>query len=188
MDADELKHITACREGRLEEFDPLYVRHVDAIYRYLLRRTLSKAIAEDLTSTTFVKALEAIRSFDPAQGELRPWLYRIARNSLFDYYRSLKHASVDIESVWDLASDEVASLATEQSIDAVAVHKALATLTSDQREIVLLRVWERMSYKEIADLTGKSEANAKMIFSRSLASLRTEMTLLLLLFFFPRTL
>ena len=188
MDDVELTHIAACRAGKLEEFDPLYVAHADAIYRYVLRRTLSRAVAEDITSTVFLKALENIRSFDPRKSPLRAWLYRIARNSLIDYYRSHARKTVDIETVWDLPGDEVASLGAERSIDAAKLHDAMKTLTADQREVVMLRVWEGLSYAEIATLTGKTESNAQMIFSRAIAGLRTNMPTLALLLLFPRTL
>ncbi len=188
MDDTELAHVVACQRGELSEFDPLYTLHVDAIYKYLLRRTLTRAVAEDLTSTTFLKALESIRSFDPKRGELRAWLYRIARNALIDYYRSPARSTVDIENVWGLQSSEVAELAAERSVDAEKLHKALSTLKPAQREVVLLRIWEGLSYKEIADLTGKSEGNCKVLYSRALSDLRTQLPALLLLLLFPHTL
>lgn len=188
MDSHEYAQIAACQSGRLEEFDPLYLAHVDSIYRYLLRRTLSTPVAEDLTSTVFLKALEAVHSFDSTKGELRTWLYRIARNTLIDHYRSFARKTVGIESVWDLPGDDVASLHAEQRIDAASVHQALATLKSDQKEIVMLRVWESLSYKEIAEITGKTEGNAKMIFSRTIAELKTKMPALAVFLLFPHML
>jgi RNA polymerase sigma-70 factor (ECF subfamily) len=187
MDDSELADIAACQRGELTHFDPLYVLHVDAVYRYLYRRTLHRETAEDLTSTVFLKALESIRSFDPSKGKLRVWLYRIARNALIDYYRSRK-TTVDIEDVWDLAGDEVASLAAEHSFDVKDLHEAMKHLTSDQRDVVLLRVWEGLSYAEIAALTGKTEGNAKVLFSRAIKDLKTHMPALLLLLLFPHSL
>lgn len=186
MDSTELADVAACQRGELTYFDPLYTAHVDAVYRYLYRRTLHTAVSEDLTSTVFLKALESIRSFDPSKGTLRVWLYRIARNALIDYYRSRK-TTVDIEDVWDLASDEVATLGAEKAIDIEALHEAMKHLTSDQRDVVLLRVWEGLSYAEIAGLTGKTEGNAKVIFSRAISDLRTHMPSLLLLLLFPHS-
>lgn len=186
MDATERTALDECQQGRLEAFDVLYTRHVDAVYRYLFRRTFVKEIAEDITSVTFLKALESIRSFDPSKGELRAWLYRIARNNLIDHYRdpSRKYA-IDIETVFDLPGDEFSNLRVEKNINAEQIHKMLQTLTPDQREIVLLRIWEGLSYKEISELTGKTETNCKVIFSRTLAELRKNSPSLLLLILFP---
>lgn len=188
MDSAELGHIAACKRGHLEDFDPLYLQHVDAVYRYVHRRTLQKEVAEDLTSTVFLKALESIRSFDPSRGVFRAWLYRIARNSLIDFYRSHARKTVSIENVWDLASDDVTSLVAERSIDAEKLHEAMKILTPDQREIMMLRVWEGLSYAEIAEITGKTEGNAKVIFSRAISDLRTKLPSLLLLLLFPHSL
>lgn len=190
MEPSELSAVGACKAGDLSAFDTLYTLHVDAIYRYLYRRTLIREIAEDLTSVTFMKAMESIRSFKPEKGELRAWLYRIARNTLTDYYRSTR-PSVDIETVWDLPGDDITELRTERHMQADELHKALQILTPDQRNIVLLRMWEGLSYKEIADLTGKTEINAKVIFSRALLRLREGYggpAALLLLAFFPSSL
>jgi RNA polymerase sigma factor (sigma-70 family) len=63
---------------------------------------------------------------------------------------------------------------------------ALAQLNADQREIVLLRVWEGLSHKEIAALTGKTEANSKVLFSRAVAELRTQLPSLSVFFLFSR--
>ncbi len=185
MASSEHSLIASCQAGHLEDFDPLYTTHVEAIYKYLSRRTLSRELSEDLTSITFIKALESIRSFDPARGEFRAWLYRIARNALIDHYRSPAAHTTDIETVWDLASDDVTSLAAERSMDASKLHAALKTLKPQQREVVMLRIWEGLSYREIAAITGKTENNCKVLFSRAVAQLRSDMpsTLLLLLLF-----
>ncbi len=188
MDSSELAHVAACQAGRLADFDPLYVLHVDAVYKYLIRRTLLKEVAEDLTSITFIKALESIRSFNPAKGELRAWLYRIARNALIDHYRSPASKTVDIETVWDLPGDDVTSLMAERSIDAAKLHEAMSHLKPLQREVVMLRIWEGLSYKEIAELTGKSEGNCKVLFSRALGDLRAHLPSLLLLLLLSRPL
>jgi RNA polymerase sigma-70 factor (ECF subfamily) len=168
------------------DFDHVYTENVDAVYKYLYRRTLVREIAEDLTSITFMKALESFRSFDPNRGAVLAWLYRIARNALIDHYRTAgSRGTVDIESIWDLPGDDVASLAAENAINADALHAALKDLSPLQREIVMLRVWGGLSYKEISKIIGKSEGNTKVIFSRTLSELRTKMPALLLLLLFP---
>ncbi len=184
MESSELSAVAECQAGNLSAFDQLYTLHVDAVYRFLHRRTLVREIAEDLTSVTFMKAMDSIRSFSPTKGELRAWLYRIARNTLIDHYRTSR-PTVDIDSVWDLPADDITELRTEKRMDAAKVHAALAHLTKDQRDIVMLRIWEGLSYKEIAMLTGKTETNAKVIFSRSLKELRSHLPSLTLLVLFP---
>ncbi len=166
------------------DFDALYTANVDSIYRYLYRRTLHRMTAEDLTSTTFLKALEKIDRFDPAKGRFGAWVMTIAKNVLTDHYRALK-PTTDIENVWDLSSDDDVASDLDDKEAHRELREALAKLPNDKREIVLLRVWEDLSYAEIAALTGKTEGNCKVIFSRAMKDLRTLVplsTLLLLLF------
>lgn len=166
------------------DFDALYTDNVDSIYRYLYRRTLHRMTAEDLTSTTFLKALEKIDRFDPAKGTFGAWVMTIAKNVLTDHYRALK-PTVDVDDVWDLSSDDDVAADLEDKEAHRELREALSTLPKDKREIVLLRVWEDLSYAEIAALTGKTEGNCKVIFSRAMKDLRTIVplsTLLLLLF------
>ncbi len=169
------------------DFDALYTANVDAIYRYLYRRTLVRMTAEDLTSQTFLKALEKIDSFDPAKGSYGGWVMTIAKNVLTDHFRALK-PTTDIDDVWDLRSDDDVAADIEDKDSHRELREALAKLPKDKREIVLLRVWEDLSYAEIAALTGKSEGNCKVIFSRAMKDLRELLplsTLLLLLTLTP---
>lgn len=184
MPTDESAAIAACKQGDLTAFDALYTAHVDAIYRYLYRRTLVRMTAEDLTSATFLKALEKIEKFDPSKGGFGGWVMTIAKNVLTDHYRSLR-PQVNIDDVWDLSSDDDVLKDLDDRESHSALKEALKSLPKEKREIVLLRVWEDLSYAEIAAITGKSEGNCKVIFSRTIKDLRTLIpvtTLLLLLF------
>lgn len=166
------------------DFDALYTTHVDSIYRYLYRRTLIRMTAEDLTSTTFLKALENIDRFDPAKGSFGAWAMTIAKNVLNDHFRALR-PNDNIDDVWDLSSDDDVAGELENREAYAELSEALSKLPKDKREIVLLRVWEDLSYAEIAALTGKTEGNAKVIFSRAMKDLRGLVplsTLLLILF------
>lgn len=166
------------------DFDALYTANVDSIYRYLYRRTLNRMTAEDLTSTTFLKALEKIDRFDPSKGTFGGWAMTIAKNVLTDHFRALRPAT-DIDDVWDLRSDDDVVRDLDDKEAHRELREALSKLPKDKREIVLLRVWEDLSYAEIAALTGKSEGNCKVIFSRAMKDLRSLVplsTLLLILF------
>ncbi len=168
-----------------DDFDALYTEHVDSIYRYLYRRTLVRMTAEDLTSTTFLKALEKLDKFDPSKGSFGGWVMTIAKNVLNDHFRALK-PTTDIEDVWDLSSDDDVAGALENREAHAELRKALKHLPADKREIVLLRIWEDLSYAEIAAITGKTEGNCKVIFSRAMKDLRSIVPLsALLLLLFP---
>lgn len=185
---DEL--IESCQNGRLEDFEELYVRYLKGIYAFIFYRTMDRSTAEDLTSQTFLKALEHIGSYDRNKGAFSTWLYRIARNTVHDHFRT-KRDHRDIETVWDLPSEDNPFLATEHSIEFRSVHEALQSLDKQKRDLLLLRLWDNLPYAEIARITGKSEASCKMTVSRTLDDLRKNLSpsaLLILTIFLPHIL
>ncbi|MDB4978470.1 MAG: polymerase, sigma-24 subunit, subfamily protein [Candidatus Peribacteria bacterium] len=183
---DEQSLIASCQAGNLEDFDPLYRTYIQQIYGFIYRRTLVRQTAEDLTSITFMKALQKIDSYSGDKGVFAAWLYRIARNTITDYYRT-NHEHTDIETVWDLSEDNRMSETLDDKQAYLLVRGALQKLEPEKRDIVMLRMWDGLSYKEIAVITGKTETNCKVIFSRSLDWLRKEIPLaaFLLLLFSP---
>lgn len=176
MDSAELSAIAACRAGDLSAFDTLYMQHVEPIYGYLSRRTRDRETAEDLTSQTFLRALEAIQQYDDTKGPLRAWLFTIARNLLTDHYRRSRDVQ-SIEAAEEIPSDETLAESVHVRLLAEDLKEALKGLTPLQREIVALRVWEGLSYKEIADVTGKKEGHCKVIFCRAVGLLREKLPL-----------
>jgi len=159
-----------------EDFSQLYDKYVKKIFNFIYYKTHHKETAEDLTSETFMKALTKISGFDESKGAFSTWLYQIARNTVIDFYR-IKKSNLNIDDIWDLANEEniACDLDTKQKL--TEVKKYLKTLKSEQREIVILRVWEGMSYKEISEAMGKSEASCKMAFSRTIKILKEKMPL-----------
>jgi RNA polymerase sigma-70 factor (ECF subfamily) len=186
MDQQEFDAIQACKRGQRDRFAYLYDAYARKIYDFIYYRTHHRETAEDLSSLVFTRALEHIGSFNERKGAFSSWLYRIARNAVIDHYRSFRQAD-DIESAWDVA----ARIDIPRDVDTAArlerVQEYLRQLPRLQREIVIMRVWDSMSHREIADTLGISEASAKVAFSRALAKINRELAaaLLLLLFLKP---
>jgi len=171
MDMNENDIISACRSGDLNRFTELYDQHIDQIYRFIYYKTQHTETAEDLTSLTWLKALENIRSFKG--GSFKSWLYRIARNTVIDHYRT-KRFDQPVEDAWDIPSQErpATDAANRDLIERVRTD--LQRLPVVQRDVLMLRLWEGCAYKEISELVGQSENNCKVIVSRALAKLRSE--------------
>lgn len=174
----EQEIIEQCKKGNLKEFEKLYDSYFKKIYRFIYYRTGHKETAEDITSQTFIKALEKIQGFDLGRGTFSAWIYCIARNKVIDHYRTRK-SELDISKVWGLGKDPNLDIEARDRLR--EAENYLKKIKKDQREIVLMRIWDGLSYKEIAEITGKSEANCKMIFSRTIGKLKEEIVLLLIL-------
>jgi RNA polymerase sigma-70 factor (ECF subfamily) len=182
MSYNEREQILQCQSGNTEAFGPIYDRHVRTIYNFIYYKVFDKETAEDLTSQTFFKALKNVSSVDPERPILS-WLYKIAHNSVLDHYRSSR-TTEDIDDFWDLHDEDVdvvGNLDTE--VDIRRVKKYLKELSSIERDIIFMRVWQELPYQAIAEIVGKSEANCKMIYSRSLKKLKSMVPLALLLLF-----
>lgn len=175
--------IDACRQGDNAAFGRLYDAYVEKIYAYLYYRTHHRETAEDLTADVFTKAFAKIASFDPEGGSFSAWIYRIAHNRLVDHYRAFRPTD-DIEDVWDaLRSDVDVNRDTETSERLALVQKAVQSLPAAQREVVLMRAWDGLTYAEIAEALGKNESACKMAFSRGLATLKEQVGPLAFLLF-----
>jgi len=180
MDESEILAIKKCQSGDGEEFGQLYDKYIKKIYDFVYYKTQHKETAEDLVSQVFMKALRKINSFKASQGTFQAWLYQIARNTVIDHYRSQKHDR-NIEDVFDLASNSDIARDTEAKIKLEAVKKYLSGLKSEQRDIIIMRVWQGMSYSEISQAMNKSEAGCKMMYSRAIGRLRNEIPLMILI-------
>lgn len=183
MENHELKLISLCQRGKLENFSGLYDLYIRKIFNFIYYRTHHKQTAEDLTSLTFTKALQHINDFRSDKGSFASWLYQIARNTVTDHFRQARPTS-DIEDAWGLSSkdDIERDVDTRQKLD--QVNKYLKGLPAQQRDIVIMRVWDGLSHREIAEIMGITEANSKVIYSRTLAKLNQAVGAAALITFF----
>ena len=177
---DDQSLIAKVAEGDRDALATLYERYVRRLYNYVYYRTHHRETAEDIVSEVFLRALEHISSFDSTRGNVSAWFHGIARNLIVDHFRSLKPLQA-IEDVWDLSSDTNVPRDADTALQVEKVREALKKLTPEQREMMILRLWDGYPFAEIAALTGKSEAACKMAFGRALKKIRSDLLLLLIL-------
>lgn len=170
----EQEIIKKCQQGNLAEFAGLYDKYIARIYRFVYFKTSHRETAEDITSQTFIKALKKIKKFNPEKGSFSAWLYRIARNNVIDYYRRRKGAPVSVEAFWAVAARSDFLEKAENSSDMAQIKKAMRKLNSRQKEVVVLRLWHGMPYKEIARALKTSEGACKMAFVRAIKKLKKQ--------------
>ncbi|MFH0951390.1 MAG: RNA polymerase sigma factor [bacterium] len=171
MDRTELQVINKCQQGELKQFSWLYDRYARKIYDFVYYKTMHQETAQDLTSQTFLKALSGLPSFDASQGSFSAWLYRIARNNVIDHYRSQKNDQ-DISTVWDLSNNSSLADEVADKITLEKVRQYLEQLSAQQKDIIIMRLWDGLSYQEIANITDQSETNCRMIVSRGLKKIQ----------------
>jgi len=177
---EEQKLIKDCAAGNLGQFGALYDFYAEKIYRFVYFRVRHKETAQDLVSQTFFKALEGIKSFDLTKGNFSSWLYRIAKNNLIDYWRTQK-VHFDIDNLWDLSSEDNLAYDAEIKEKIQRVKECLVKLDGWHREIIIMKIWDGLTHKEISEILGKSEPSIKMTFSRAMGKLRKEEILQLLI-------
>ena len=168
---DENRAIELCKEGELKHFSTLYEIYFDKIYNFLYFRTLHKETAEDLASKTFIKALEKVSTFDKEKGKFSTWIFRIARNTLFDHFRTRKD-TLDIDEIWEMGKHDTTEKNIDDREEVKKIERHIRELSEDEQEVVRMRVWEEKSYKEIGELLEKTEGASKMVFSRAIKKIR----------------
>ena len=151
------------------DFIKIYEKHFTHLYRFIYYKTYHKETAEDIASHVFLKAFENIDNYDSAKGSVSSWLYRIARNLVIDHYR-IKHKTININDVWDLAGKDNVEIDVQNKEQLESIKEILNTLPLSQRDIVIMRIWQDMPYKEIAEVLRRFK-NAFMIVNQK-SSLR----------------
>jgi len=160
-----------------ESFASLYDDHVWDVYGFFGYRVGSRELAEDLTQTTFERALRAWARFDENRASARTWLLAIARNLLIDHYRqdrsSLQEPIEDLGAREPLGVDSSPEKRLGLDPDLAA---ALDGLGERERELIALRFGGDLNGPQIAEITGLSLANVQQILSRTLRRLRVELS------------
>jgi RNA polymerase sigma-70 factor (ECF subfamily) len=155
-------------------FAELYHRHVRSIYRYHLAHTGDVRDAEDLTSQTFMAALEGIRSFR-GTGPYITWLIGIAsrKRALF-FRRNGSQPEIPLEAAIQVPTSSLATdKAAARRLQMDQIIAALRSISQDRAEAIILCFFSELSTSEAGIVLGKSETAIRMLISRGLHDLRT---------------
>lgn len=154
----------------------LYDTYITDIYRFVSFKTRNSVIAEDITSDIFLTVVSKLQQFDAHKGSFRTWIYTIARRTIIDHYRKQRD-TVSISDGWDIVDDTSTEVtaAVDAEFSSVALERALQRLTTEQRDIIIMRLWEDMSYDDIAEILGTSPTSCRMAYSRAVKALGKEL-------------
>jgi RNA polymerase sigma-70 factor (ECF subfamily) len=163
----------------LEEFEQVYLRNVDVLMAYFARRCREPQIVADLTSETFVRAVDGFATFDPRRGSDRAWLFGIAARVFARHCEQTaggRNAVARLGGHRQLDEDEIGELA--ERIDAVregaALMRQYAELPTDDRAAIELVDLEGLSPKDAALALGVSRVAFRQRLSRARSRLRKE--------------
>ncbi len=158
----------------LNRFGELYQRHVTQVYRYLLFRVGNVDDAQDLTSQTFMAAMQGLRRYRAEQPFIA-WLLGIARNKTADFYRQRRPGrELELNEALPDYGDGIEELIGRQLAVEQVVQK-LRILSPDRAEAVTLRLLAGLEVAEIAHLMEKNEAAVRMLVFRGLRDLQNQL-------------
>lgn len=150
-------------KGDENALEILIYRHKQKIYSFIYSKVFDKDVAEDIFQDTFIKVIRTLKRGNyNEEGKFLPWVMRISHNLVIDYFRKTnrmpKFDNTDEFNIFSVLSDS--ALNAESSIikDQVEtdVRRLVDELPDDQKEVLLMRIYEDLSFKEISDKTGVS--------------------------------
>jgi len=153
------------------KFGLLYKKYFEQIFLFILKRVESEDTAADITSQVFLKALINISKYKDMGLPFSSWLFRIARNELYDMYRQK-----DVELVVSLESkgvmEMISEMGEELKQDYSQLTAALSLLENDEMELIEMRFFEKRAFKEIGEILDITENYAKVRTYRLLDKLK----------------
>lgn len=151
-------------DGNNKAFDTLLHRHKSKLFSYIMRSVKDKDLADDIFQETFVKIIMTLRQGRYIEsGKFSAWLSRIAHNLIIDHFRQEKaenNMSSDDEDInllnrRDLCEENIEDMMVNDQIKA-DVRRIIDALPEPQKEVLVMRYYNDMSFKEIAETTGVS--------------------------------
>lgn len=154
-------------------FEEIYREYFQDVYLYIRSITRDENIAEEITQEAFFKALKSIESFNGTK-DIRAWLFTIARNTYFSYYKKKK---------WQVDSDVTDESSTGVTVldylmseeEAFIVHQFLHNMEEPYKEVFSLRTFGELPFDKIGKLFGKSAGWARVTFYRAKNKIREYM-------------
>ena len=160
-----------------EQFSKIYDEYIQKIYRFVYLKVNSQDTAEDITSKVFTKAWQAFKAQNP-NSEIRnisSFIYKIASNSVVDYYRQKGRAitvsATDLPEMADKA--ENAQNKAILSADLEVVKRALLKVKKEHQDVIIWHYLDDMPIAQMADILGKKEGTVRVMLHRGLKELQS---------------
>lgn len=149
--------------GNEKALETLIKRHQSRIYGFIYSKISDSDISNDIFQDTFIKVIKTLKSNSyNEEGKFLPWVMRIAHNLIIDHFRRNKKMPMFREteefSIFSIMSDDELTIENKLIVEQVEsdVRKLLEELPVDQKEVLIMRMYQDMSFKEISEVTGVS--------------------------------
>ena len=162
------KLISRAQGGDAEAFGELYELFVEKIYRFYFYKVDTIPEAEDLTARVFEKALENLKKYK--KGNFQAWLFRIAQNTLVDYWRKRKKER-SLKNYDEKGEESILEKVCQKEEERKLV-LALRKLKKEYNDVLTLRFFNQFSTLKIAEILGKSEGAVRVLQHRALKALK----------------
>lgn len=165
--------VEAAQSGDTFSFGCLYDRYVDVVYRYVLVRLGDRALAEDVTSETFLRAFRRIHSITYQGRDVGAWFITIARNLVLDHLKSSRFR-LEVSTADPDEGPEVVSGPESQvlaNLTRIELLRCVQLLGDDQRECIVLRFLQGLSVSETAEVMGRNQGAIKALQHRAVRRL-----------------
>jgi RNA polymerase sigma-70 factor, ECF subfamily len=163
------------RNGNSDAFNLLVNRWQKPIYRFAFRYFGNPSEADDITQKTFIKAYQKLELLNDAE-KFSPWLYRIAAHICIDQARRNDRRKTSPLETWIESSEVATSLTPDVTLEkselGSLMQKALLSIPDDQRTVIILKEYEGLKFREIAEILDESENTIKSRMYYGLKTLR----------------
>jgi len=174
--AEDADLIRQAGRGSVEAYNLLVSRWEKRVYNYLLRITANREDALDLTQDVFLKAYQNLRKLDDP-GRFAPWLYRIAHNEAYSMFRK-RRPEADVDEIEPESTDGGITVGGSSVFPielSLAVASALGRLSPDQREAVVLKIYQGFKFEEMAEILECPVSTIKSRLYTALELLKVEL-------------
>jgi RNA polymerase sigma-70 factor (ECF subfamily) len=162
----------AVKNGDLQQASLLFDRYQKPVFNFLARMAMDRDAAEDLTQNVFLRMIRYRNTYREGN-KFQSWIYQIARNVFSDHYQKEKNKRadfVDVERLSDYLTD--GNMEEEQLEREKILHRSMARLNGEQRELLVLTRFLHVKYEEVAVIMDMTVANIKVKVHRAIQKLR----------------
>lgn len=168
--APEARLVRQAQQGDAEAFGQLYDSYIERVFRFVNFRVDETELAEDLTSDTFLKAWDNLGGYEERGLPFGAWLFRIARNTVIDHYRTEKEA-LPLEAAAAETSGRDPNEEVHRRLIGEEIRGAMRHLTPAQRDVLILKFIAGLSTKTVSGILNKKPGAIRALQMRALQAL-----------------